>query len=73
MKLSSLKCGKSAQVASVLCDDMIKYRLIDMGLAENSTVTCLMKNLGGTSFAYRVGDIVIAIRREDAELINVFS
>lgn len=73
MKLSSLECGKSARVASISCDKFLKYRLIDMGLAENSTVTCLMKNLGGTSFAYRIGDTVVAIRREDAELINVFS
>ena len=71
MKLSMLKDGESAAVSAILCEKSLKYRLIDMGLTENSIVTCLMKSLGGESFAYHIGDCVIALRREDANNINI--
>ena len=71
MKLSCLSDGESAAIKEILCENDLKYRLIDMGLIENSRVTCLMRSLGCESAAYLIGDCVIAIRREDADNINV--
>ena len=71
MKLSQLKEGDHAVLSEILCKPDLRYRLIDMGLTENSRITCLMKNLGKESFAYLIGDCVIALRREDADNIKI--
>lgn len=71
-KLSSLPPGESARIDSINCGRAVRCRLTDLGMIKNFSVTCLMKSLGGGISAYRIGRTVIAIRREDADYINIF-
>lgn len=70
-RLSELGIGEYAEIFSLQCGDTVRFRLMDIGMAEKEPVCCLMQSLGGGISAYRVGDCVIAVRREDADNIYV--
>lgn len=65
--LSSLSPGESASVECILTHKPIRRRLQDIGLIKGETVTCLQKSFFGDPTAYLVRNVVVAIRREDAD------
>lgn len=71
MKLSDVEVGAAARVKEIATDGELKRRLLDMGLTERTHVKCLFRSAGGDPTAYMVRNTVVAIRREDAELITV--
>ncbi len=66
MLLSDLPSGSSAKVLSILPDCEIRRRLQDLGLIENTTVTCLFRSPLGDPTAYWIRGAVIALRKKDA-------
>lgn len=72
MKLSEISVGQKATISRIDNPSRMISRLADMGMREKSCVVCLFKSLSGGIRAYRIGDYVIALRREDAACINVF-
>lgn len=71
-KLSALPLNRHAQISSLGCKSAVRCRLIDLGMADGSSVECIMKSFGGGISAYKTtGGTVIAIRREDADLITI--
>lgn len=72
MKLSDISVGQKATISRIDSKNRMICRLADMGMREQSCVVCLFKSLSGGIRAYRVGEYVIALRREDAACINVF-
>lgn len=65
--LSSLSPGESASIECILTHKPIRRRLQDIGLIKGETVTCLQKSFFGDPTAYLVRNVVVAIRREDAD------
>lgn len=69
--LSSLLPGESASIESILTHKPIRRRLQDIGLIKGETVTCLQKSFFGDPTAYLIRNVVVAIRREDAETVVI--
>ena len=65
--LSSLSPGESATVECILTHKPIRRRLQDIGMIKGQQVTCLQKSFFGDPTAYLIRNVVVAIRKEDAE------
>lgn len=71
MNLSSLRPGEATFLESYDFHNALIARLVDMGLNPQTPISCLFESLSKDLFAYKIGESVIAIRREDADLIKV--
>lgn len=70
MRLCELKAGESATVSALLSTGGIRRRLMDIGVVNGTTVTCVGRSPGGDPAAYAIRGAVIAIRdRESAEIL----
>lgn len=70
-KLCGLRCGQWARVEAVGGAEGMRRRLQDLGLIEGTRVECLHQNRAGDLSAYRIRGAVIALRREDAQSVQV--
>jgi len=73
--LSGLKPGAPTRVIglSPACRGAERRRLLDLGFVPGTQVEVEMVSPGGDPTAYRVRDTVVALRREQANLIRVSS
>ena len=71
LSLNLLEIGKKASVISVNSDELIKRRLLDMGLVENSIVECILESPFKDPRAYLIKGALVAIRNDDAKKIVV--
>ena len=71
MPLSGLRPGQQAVVLRNDCDPELRVRLEDLGLTPGLKVRCLHRAPSGTPAAYEIRGAAIALRREDAALIQV--
>lgn len=71
MYLSDMKIGDIARVLKVDANELIKRRLLDIGLIENTNIECVLKSSFGNTFAYLIRGALIAIRKEDINKIEV--
>ena len=71
LSLDLLEIGKKASVISVNSDELIKRRLLDMGLVENSIVECILESPFNDPRAYLIKGALVAIRNDDAKKIVV--
>ena len=69
--LDKLVIGNFCRVKSVNTGELIRRRLLDIGLIPNTLVSCLYKSPLGSLKAYLIRDSVIAIRSYDASKIEV--
>lgn len=69
--LSKMIPGQTAIIDWLSDNKSISKRLYDLGFAPGSTVTCVLRKCHGELSAYFVRGAVIALRREDAELVLV--
>jgi DtxR family Mn-dependent transcriptional regulator len=70
-RLSHLKLGEKAQVVSLshAYPRPERHRLMDLGILPGTVIEAEMTSPGGDPTAYRVRDALIALRREQADLI----
>lgn len=71
--LAMLETGSSARVQTLQLDSVIRRRLQDIGLIENTLVQCVQKSPSGNPVAYRIRGAIIALRLQDAEKILLSS
>ena len=71
--LSSLKKGEKAEVIHISrsCRGSQRRRLMDLGVVPGSVITMEMASAGGDPKAYNIRGALIALRKEQAELINI--
>ena len=71
--LSDLDPGETAKVESIarVCRGAERRRLLDLGFLPGTTVSAEMRSPGGEPMAYRVRSALIALRRQQAELIVI--
>ncbi|HBV86401.1 FeoA family protein [Desulfosporosinus sp.] len=69
--LSTLKLGQTSSVVHLEVKGLLRRRILDMGIVPGTILTCIGRAPAGDPIAYLVRDTVIALRSEDARLINV--
>ena len=69
--LSACTKGGVATVLKVNAKVALKQRLISFGLMKGAEVKMLECALNNTTYEIKVGNMNIALRREEAELIEV--
>jgi len=71
MKLCELDLKKKARILDVQCADNIKRRLLDLGLVKGTEITPVLISPSGDPKAFEVRGTLIAIRKEDTNLIEI--
>lgn len=69
--LSALPLGKKCKVKKLLSDGLVRRRMLDLGLIDNTVVESLQKSPSGDPVAYLIRGAVIALRTEVASMILV--
>lgn len=72
-RLSALSPGERGRVAGIspACRGMERRRLLDLGVIPGTVIEVELRSPGGDPTAYRVRGAVIALRHEQADLIQV--
>ncbi len=72
-RLSDLEPGDRGRVTAIsrACRGSERRRLLDLGLTPDTVVTAEFKSPGGDPTAFRIRGAVIALRREQTELIHI--
>lgn len=69
--LDKLKKGESGIIKNVNTKRDMKRRLLDIGFTDQTKIECELISPSGNPKAYYVRGALIAIREEDAKLIEV--
>lgn len=71
--LSSLRQGESGRVVRIVpaCRGRQRRRLMDLGILPGTVVEARMTSAGGDPVAYLVRGTLVALRREQAEMIHI--
>jgi DtxR family Mn-dependent transcriptional regulator len=72
-RLSELDPGEQAEVVGVSrsCRGLERRRLMDLGILPGTTIEAELRGPSGDPTAYRVRGALIALRREQSELIYI--
>ncbi len=72
-RLSDIVLGERAEVSglSSLCRGLERRRLMDLGIVPGTVIESALESPGGDPVGYRIRGAVIALRREQANLIHV--
>ena len=73
LPLTKLELHSTGIIKEINCKSNIKRRLLDLGLIPNTTITPILKSISGDPIGYEVRNIILAIRKQDAEKITVFA
>lgn len=73
MPLSALRLGEQAEVVGISprCRGPERRRFMDLGILPGTVVTAELVSPSGDPTAYRIRDALIALRKEQADLIHV--
>lgn len=69
--LSNLELNKKAKVTDINCSGDEKRRFLDLGIVKDTVLTPVLKSPFGTPTAYEIRKTLIAIRKENADKIQV--
>lgn len=71
INLNQLPLNKNGFIKEVKCEGNIKRRLLDMGLVKGTKITPVLVSPSKDPRAFEVRGTIIAIRKEDAEKIDI--
>ena len=69
--LNELKPGEACVINKILTNGDMRRRFMDIGLLENTKVSCVGVSPMGDPKAYLIRGAVIAIRSEDSKEIEI--
>lgn len=77
LTLDNLDLNITAEIFCLKCDEILRRRLLDLGLIEGTKITPIFNSPFGDPTAYKIRNSTIALRKEDAKniycLISHFS
>ena len=73
MPLTKLRLNQTGIIKEINCKASVKRRILDLGLIPNTDITPILESIAGDPVAYEVRNIILAIRKEDADKIIVFA
>lgn len=71
INLSNLPLNENGIIDNIKCNGNIKRRLLDLGLVKGTNIIPVLISPSNDPRAFEVRGSVIAIRREDAENIEI--
>ncbi|MBA3600528.1 MAG: ferrous iron transport protein A [Acidobacteria bacterium] len=71
MTLDQLIIGRTATVTKIFSTNAERRRLLDLGILPGTRIENVMPSPLGDPVAYRIRSAVVALRREQAQLIEV--
>ncbi|SMC09581.1 FeoA family protein [Nitratiruptor tergarcus] len=71
MKLTDMKIGDEAIIKKIKADDVIKARLVSMGIAKGNKIKLLDHTLQKQTWEVDVEGTRVALRKEEAQAIEV--
>jgi len=71
MTLDQLKIGRAATVTKIFSTNAERRRLLDLGILPGTRIENVMPSPLGDPIAYRIRSAVVALRREQAQLIEI--
>jgi ferrous iron transport protein A len=69
--LATLQPGERGVVQSLRCKGLIRRRMLDLGMVPGTEVEAVMVSPNGDPVAYQVRGTLLALRREDAEAVEI--
>lgn len=69
--LNQLPLGKKCKVKKLTSNGLIRRRMLDLGLIDNTVIESLHKSPSGDPVAYLIRGAVVALRKETASMILV--
>lgn len=69
--LSCLPLGEKCKVKKLVSDGLLRRRLLDLGIINDTVIESLQKSPSGDPVAYLIRGAVIALRSEAASMILV--
>ncbi|MBU5426303.1 ferrous iron transport protein A [Tissierella pigra] len=71
ISLSSLSIGEKCKVKKLTSEGLIRRRMLDLGIIDNTIIEPLHQSPSGDPVAYSIRGAVIALRSELAAMILV--
>ena len=71
MNLYELPLNTVGIITDLKCNGNIRRRLLDLGIVNGTKITPVFKSPSGDPTAYEIRKTVIALRKEDSELITL--
>ena len=71
LTLNDLPLNTKGYIKKLNCTGNIRRRLLDLGFIENSCITPVLISPSKDPRAFSIKGTLIAIRKEDASLINI--
>ncbi|MBQ8684504.1 MAG: ferrous iron transport protein A [Clostridia bacterium] len=71
--LHALKPGQRAVIRRLDTPEPLRRRLLELGLLPGEAIGCIGRSPGGDPSAYELCHAVVAIRRQDAAKIWIFT
>lgn len=71
MLLSSLPINMCGKVENLNCSGNIRRRLLDLGIIKGTKIVSIFKSPSGDPTAFEIRGTIIALRKEDANLIEI--
>lgn len=72
IKLSELPINTKGYINNLNCNGNIRRRLLDLGLVKDSSITPVLESPSGDPRAFEIRGTLIAIRKEDADFIDLY-
>ena len=71
LSLNDLLLNEVGYIYNLNCSESVKKRLLDLGLVKDTCIVPVLKSPSGDPTAFFVRGSIIALRKEDARLIDV--
>lgn len=71
MNLYELPLDTIGTIQELNCNGNIRRRLLDLGLVKGTKITPIFKSPSGDPTAFEIRKTLIALRKEDSQLINL--
>ncbi|MBE5819322.1 MAG: ferrous iron transport protein A [Clostridiales bacterium] len=70
LTLDKLPLNITAKIYSLNCDDILRRRLLDLGLIDGTKITPIFNSPFGDPIAYKIRSSTIALRKDDVKNIT---
>lgn len=70
-KLCNIKTGTIVKVENLTAEDILKERFLSLGLTKGALIEVLRKGPKNNLTLFKIRGAMIALRKEEASLINV--